>query len=564
MDHFVMARPRLRQLIARRILPGLLATAAMLGAGPAQAGTNKGAHQAPPKLIVAISIDQFSGDVFAEYRSRYRGGLRRLADAVVFPRGYQGHAMTETCPGHSTILTGAHPSRTGIIGNMWYDSTLQRKDKAVYCVEDPRLPGTDSKNFQVSAHTLKVPTLGAYMKQASPATRVVSVAGKDRAAILLGGPRADHTYWWGARGFDSYKGVKHVAQVDAVNAEIAKSVKAGAPAQAFPAECGAKGDAGKLLGGIAGASGFAREPGDYVRFRGSPALDNVTLQLARSLVDKMQLGRQNQTDLLAIGLSATDVIGHRYGPGGVEMCAQQYNLDRALGAFFEHLDRSGIDYLVVLTADHGGHDLAERGAQNAQPLEQRAAADLMPSEVSKIVGRATGLTGELVWAELPGGNVYFSGALTGEARRVAIETARKHYASHPQVAAVFTRSELAGGPPPKGSVDEWSLLDRARMSYDPERSGELFVMLKPYVSAVVAPGVTMSTTHGSPWDMDRRVPILFWRKGLVPFEQSLPVETVDIAPTLAGVLGLSLPAGAMDGRCLDLIAGEGDSCKPHH
>jgi arylsulfatase A-like enzyme len=67
-------------------------------------------------------------------------------------------------------------------------------------------------------------------------------------------------------------------------------------------------------------------------------------------------------------------------------------------------------------------------------------------------------------------------------------------------------------------------------------------------------------THGSPWDYDRRVPMLFWRKGLTPFEQPNSVETVDIAPTLAGLIGLPIPKGDVDGRCLDLIAGAASSC----
>jgi len=120
----------------------LLATAIapvtpVVAQSPAPAPTATPAPATPPKLIVAISVDQFSADLFSEYRQYYTGGLKRLtSEGAVFPRGYQSHAATETCPGHSTILTGSRPSRTGIIANNWFDLSTKREDKNVYCAED--------------------------------------------------------------------------------------------------------------------------------------------------------------------------------------------------------------------------------------------------------------------------------------------------------------------------------------------------------------------------------------------------------------------------------------------
>ena len=101
----------------------------------------------PPRLIVAISVDQFSADLFAEYRQHFTGGLRRLSQGAVFPAGYQAHAATETCPGHSTILTGSRPARTGIIANNWFDLGAAREDKYIYCSEDERVPGSTSREL---------------------------------------------------------------------------------------------------------------------------------------------------------------------------------------------------------------------------------------------------------------------------------------------------------------------------------------------------------------------------------------------------------------------------------
>ena len=104
------------------------------------------------------------------------------------------------------------------------------------------------------------------------------------------------------------------------------------------------------------------------------------------------------------------------------------------------------------------------------------------------------------------------------------------------------------------------MLERARASYFPGRSGDLVVLLGRAVMPIPDPGRGYVATHGSPWDYDRRVPILFWRRGLAGFEQPAPVETVDIAPTLAALLGLKVPAGEFDGRCLDIDGGAGDIC----
>ena len=181
---------------------------------------------ARPRIIVAISVDEFSADLFAEYRPLFKAGLHRLQTGVVFPAGYQSHAATETCPGHSTILTGSRPARTGIIANEWYDQSLSRADKKVYCSEDPSLPGSSSTHFTVSAQFLKAQTLGDRMKSANPGSRVVSVAGKDRAAIMMGGHAMDQVWFWSGKSFVTLTGMDQPtpAIVGKVNASIAVGV----------------------------------------------------------------------------------------------------------------------------------------------------------------------------------------------------------------------------------------------------------------------------------------------------------------------------------------------------
>ena len=144
-----------------------LAACSAAPAREVQTVSAQAAPQGPPRLIVAISIDQFSADTYAQYRARYSGGLARFNQGVVFPSGYQSHSATETCPGHSTLLTGTHPARNGIIANNWFDPGIARADKRVYCSEDLTDPASTSGNPVVSANLLKVPTLGEWMKRAN-------------------------------------------------------------------------------------------------------------------------------------------------------------------------------------------------------------------------------------------------------------------------------------------------------------------------------------------------------------------------------------------------------------
>src|SRR5690348_13654135 len=155
----------------------------------------------PPKLLVVISVDQFSANLFDEYRAQFTAGLARLASGTVFDRAFQSHANTETCPGHSTILTGDHPGRTGIIGNTWIDQSIARADKTVYCAEDERAPGTSSTHYKVSPDHLMVPTLGDLMKARWPASRNVAVSGKDRAAVMMSGHQPDQRWYWDGKQF---------------------------------------------------------------------------------------------------------------------------------------------------------------------------------------------------------------------------------------------------------------------------------------------------------------------------------------------------------------------------
>ena len=549
----------------------LAATLCMTGAGavlaqnsapPAQKVT---AATPPPKLVVMVAIDQFSADLFTEYRGKFTGGLARLASGVVFPSGYQAHGATETCPGHSTILTGSHPGRAGIVANNYFDLSVGREDKRVYCAEDETVPGTSSKSGQYapSVNHLLVPTLGDLMKARDPGAQVVSVSGKDRAAIMMGGRQADELLWLAPTGLTSYRGTALSPTAQQASAAIAAAIGQARPGLTLPADCATHDIAIPVndKGGTVGTGRLARDAGDFRRFMASPEADGAVLATAAALRQVRKMGEGRGTDLLIVGLSATDYVGHGAGTEGAEMCLQMAGLDRELGDFFARLDATGIDYAVALTADHGGHDMPERNRQNAWPAAERVDPALDPDTLGKAVAEKLGLPQPLLYGDGPFGDMYLSKALTPAQRKAALAELLPRLRAHPQIEAVMTGEDIARHPVSKRSPDVWSLMDKLRASYHPQRSGDFVVVLKPRVTPIPESGLGYVATHGSVWDYDRRVPILFWRKGLAGFEQPNAVMTVDIMPTLASLIGVPVDANKVDGRCLDLLSGPENSCR---
>ena len=546
-----------------KALPTLAAAAALLLAAPVAAQTAP-VPRTPPRLVLAISVDQLSADLFAQYRNRFTRGFARLLNGAVFPSAYQSHAATETCPGHSTILTGYRPDKTGIIANTWVDQRAPRADKQVYCAEDESVPGSTHTNYTVADSHLKVPTLGERMKAANPASRVVSVAGKDRAAVMMGGHRdkIDAIWWWQdqknkpEKTFVTYPGRAEPAVVTRAKQTVAALIAAPQAALPLPGWCKPLDQPITVGTQTLGTGRFEREAGNASAFKASPASDAAVLALAAGLIQDMELGKRAAPDLIAVGLSATDYIGHATGTQGTEMCIQMAQLDQALGSFFDVLDSWGLDYQVMLTADHGAHDMTERQTERAMPMEAHVAPELQTRRIGAAIGKALGVDGPVLLGSEA--DIYVDRDLPAPVRAKVLAEAQRRYAAMPQVAAALTRAQLVASAVPSTPPETWTLAERARASFDPDRSGDLTVMLKPRVTTIEVPGPGYVETHGSPWDYDRRVPLLFWRKGVTGFEQPLSVETVDIAPTLGALIAVRTPG--VDGRCLDLDPGSANTC----
>lgn len=538
-----------------------VAAALTLVAGMATATASNAAPPAgplpQPKLIVAISVDQFSAGLFNEWRSKYTGGMARLSQGVAYTNAYQSHAATETCPGHSTLLTGVHPNKTGIIAN---DYRNPDTGQSIYCLEDSSVTRAEGgAAAPVGPGRLMATTLGDWLKAASPQSKVVAVSGKDRGAINMAGHNGDGVFWLQpGYGYTTYlrpgeQAEAKLAPVKAMNARI-RAVWAKPPSWRYTsADCRAREAVWTIDGKPWTAKvqptgwGESDKPTDIQRdVMASPLNDAFTAAAARDLIDWYKLGRGPAVDVLAISFSGTDVIGHRWGTAGPEMCEQQRRLDAAVGSVLAKLDSLKTPYVVVLAADHGGSDFPERLAARGYS----AAHSIDAADVIKRAGAAVAAQFNLAASPLRGAidEVYVDAPAGVDKGRLEAAAAAA-LAAQPEVAAAFTQTELlATTVPPDKNPEELTIKERFAESTYPGRSPDVIAALAPYtVGRPVNPGLYMSG-HGTVWNYDRRIPILFWWPGANAEERFLPAETTDIAPTLAAVIGLTPPAG-LDGHC---------------
>src|SRR5437588_12482565 len=285
--------------------------------------------QAKPDLVVLVAIDQFGSLLFDKWRGSYKAGFKRIVDgSIVYSNAYQSHGLTETCAGHSTLLTGKHPGKTGIVSNEWYDTN---NGKSVYCVADPAYSAAhDPKARKVGPALLLASTLGDWLKEQQPASRVVAVSAKDRASITMAGHRADGVFWYEDNiGFTTFvaggeDGAAKLAPLASLNTKIQAESKTTPEWTYFEESCRNLEDEYQF-GKVTWRS---KLPPELPREEGKPAgkvrpvhiIDPLTLEAARNLIGHYQLGRRGVTDLLAVSRSATAFCGHGYGTQRPQMC----------------------------------------------------------------------------------------------------------------------------------------------------------------------------------------------------------------------------------------------------
>jgi predicted AlkP superfamily pyrophosphatase or phosphodiesterase len=519
--------------------------------------------KARPKLVVVVVVDQFSAELMQTYGPELKGGLAQLRhEGVFFTEAYHDHGFTETGPGHSVLLSGRFPANTGIVENRWLD---RASGKFIYCVEDATAKSLTAPDQASSSNASFVGNgLGDWLQAQVPGSRVFSVSGKDRAAILMAGRKPTGAFWFsGPAGFTSStvygtqlppwlirydQGLASRISTDSWLWSKDPATPEGRTVQwTFGPVTVRNGALPRLVQG----AGMPLDRGFEARFRKSPFLDVVTLEAAEALLDGEKLGRGPGTDLLAVSFSATDYIGHNYGTLGTEMRDQIHRLDQLLGHLLNRLRRQHPGAWVVLSADHGGLDIPEALSDQGFPARRLSAEPFMAALQADL--RATFRVNRDLLVSSPEPNsLYLDEAALKAAnlgRGEVLKQVQSWLRSRPEVADAFTAEELlATDAAAIGSPRDSSLRALLRHSFHPERSGDILVAVKPFV-VMGAPPTDYPANHGTPNAYDRRVPLIFWGPWKAG-ERREPVRTVDLAPTLARELGIQ--TGSVDGVALDL------------
>ena len=535
-----------------------------------------GAHAAEqPSLILQITVDALRGDLPTRFESVLGdGGFRYLMqEGIWYTNAHYEHANTETIVGHTSLATGTVPAAHGMVGNVWFDHALGR---LVYNIEDPQYhllaAGAD-----VDAKSEIDPTQrAAKVEGRSPAniltstfsdelavhfagqSKIFAVSVKDRGAVPLAG-HAGKAFWFSKASGDfvtsSFYYDSNPAWVDAWNAKK--------PAWAYDGQAwtllhpqdqylfGDRDDApyetdfpgyGRVF---PHSFGSADDKYFTTKLTLSPAGDALTLDFAKTLVRNEKLGQGDVPDYLAVSFSATDYVGHLFGASSLEMEDNIAHLDRTLADLFSFIDQEvGLDKtLIVLSADHGQPEVPgfmhEMGVKHADYFDTDALDKTPAIEALK---QKFGLGSELIEAFFQP-YIYLNHDLiaqNGLDRGEVEEALVAELVKFPGIAFAVSSSALATGRVPD------TVMTRAVLkNYHASRSGDIYIVFSPNVFINDFDGLVVASTHGSPWQYDTFVPVIFAGAGLPSATVSRPVRPYDIAPTLAGFLGIKPPSGSI-------------------
>jgi predicted AlkP superfamily pyrophosphatase or phosphodiesterase len=503
-----------------------------------------------PRLVLFITIDAMRPDYLSRFEPQLTGGLGKLyRGGAVFTNAFQDHAITETAPGHSETMSGRFPVHNGITAN-----TAGVNDTTVTLVDAPG-PGASPFRFRGT-------TLTDWLIAKDPRTRVLSVSRKDRAAILPIGRSKQPVFWYSPNGTFTTSTYYGSALPDWVKAFNARRVPASFAGRAWqlllPESVYPEPDSVPFESGGTGFLFPHVEPGSpdsAARFLTEfPWMDEVTLDFALAGVNALKLGTGPQTDVLAISLSTTDAVGHRYGPDSREVHDQILRLDRSLGAFLDSLFRirNPNEIVIALTADHGLTPFPEVHAHdpntgairvNVRPVLQRLSNSLSEAGVP-----GNGLN--YVFGVYKGNGFSFDPGVL-ELDRPALAKAkinsdslvrmlRAEFLHVSGVARADRISELARA----DTVNDRIARRWLHMFADDDKAA-LVVTLAPYNYWLGS----YQAQHGSPNDSDAHVPIIFYGNGIKPGSYPEYARVVDMAPTLAAIVRVT-PQEKLDGHIL--------------
>lgn len=532
---------------ARAIVLSLAIAGCASGVGGQGIAASKKDPAPVPRLIVFVTVDAMRADYLERFDKQLRGGLAMLYHGgAVFTNAHQDHAITETAPGHASTMSGRFPVHTGISMNK-------------FGVNDTTVFLVDANDTAASPFRFRGTTLTDWLAAKDPRTKVLSVSRKDRGAILPIGKSKREIYWFASNGLfttSTYYADTLPTWVQQFNARKLPQAYAGRvwnpllPLSEYPepdsVPVEAAGNDFLFPHAILNDTLYAPQ-----LLTGFPWMDDVTLELALAGVRALKLGAGPETDLLAISLSTTDAIGHKYGPDSRELHDQIIRLDRALGKFFDSLFtlRDKRDVIIALTADHGLTPFPEVHAHdpnlnarrvNWYPLLNAFRAQLNTKGV------------------YPGAMVIDDGVLTLD--RPALKKAgidpdslvtefRKAALQIPGVVRADRLSDLA-----KQDTTRDAVARRWLHMFDNQSGVELVLTAEPYDYV----RNSLQAQHGVAYDTDTHVPVIFYG---APFRRGRYDEfarVVDMGPTLAEVARVK-PLEKLDGRALvkAIIAAKG-------
>jgi predicted AlkP superfamily pyrophosphatase or phosphodiesterase len=532
------------------------ATAAVLSTLLSLARTD--AETSRPRLLVFVCIDQARFDYLERFRPVLTGGLKHVMDqGVAFTDAHHNHAVTATGPGHASLSTGLYPSRSGIIANDWFD---REEGETVNCVQDSSAPilrpggrsSSGSSSSGRSPENLLHPAFADWLKDVSPRSKVFAVSRKDRSAILMGGKKADAAFWYDSRTgqfvtsryyFKNYPAwMQEFHEKEIVDSYFGKTWE---PLPVEPAKYLELGierlDQGAFERNFPYPFGWAEFSPDrtfYTSFYASPFIDTYIAELGRAIIENELLGGDEHLDVLALGFSALDAVGHEHGPNSPEVLDVFLRLDETLTELFRFLDnRIGMEHVaVVLTSDHGVMTLPEYLESKGEPGRRFATKDVTCYQ--RVEKKLDALLGEDDWL-LEGLYLDYEAIGRKNVRREDVENAlAKLIGECPPVETVWTRTQLESTSP---SGDRF--LAMYKNSFHPDRSPDLHVQVKPFHLIRQDRG----TSHGTPYEYDTHVPLYILTPGVVPSEVTERVHTVDVAPTLASIFEVPAPTN-LDGK----------------
>ena len=501
-----------------------------------------------PKLVITLVVDQMRPDLLTRFDDLYTGGFRWLMDhGIWFTDTHHEHSYTATGPGHFAIGSGQYPGRAGVIGNSFYDRDLQ---KNVNCVEDPNARVVGAKEGKARSYLRYNTTgVGDWVKSSFSNSKVISIGGKDRTAVLLGGKKPDLALYFNYAG----RFISSDYYVDSLP-DWANQFNTSLNAEAYKDSLWTKSLSDAVYLKYAREDYYQGELDDYLTddyspvfpigidpknnpkeyFMARPWFEREILNLAKQAVLNENLGVDSSPDLLFIGFSAMDWMIHDYGPFSQEIMDAFIKLDKYLGNFIEFLDKSvGLNNVqFVLTSDHGGLPLPEyvieqggiAGRINREHLKE--AFEWIDEEVEEKIGKN--------FYDRSGGNFFLDLDRLKKADidpRVIYDIVQNYLPKVEGIERMIYKEDIITS----SATDK--ITNRLQNMIHPYKTPEIFpIVTKGYIYKS-----PYGTGHGSPYDYDTHVPLIFSH---IHFQRALnatPRATVDIAPTIAQILGVQIP-----------------------